>query len=156
MKRLLLIVCSLAIAFTASAQAVFKADERFELTSIAARLAGYYEYTQGSVPEYNAAIDEYFAPHKLHRLINHLQRIRMANSVAYDAIPTATKALIIKDGGIAISPDADVEKLCEADPRWTEESFRTFVEYLDDFYRKTDFHTFSKTIRTCMPRGKHW
>ena len=154
MKRLLLIVCSLAIAFTASAQAVFKADERFELTSIAARLAGYYEYTQGSVPEYNAAIDEYFAPHRLHKLINHLQRIRMANSVAYDAIPTATRALVIKDGGIAISPDADVGKLCEADTRWTEESFRTFVEYLDDFYRKTDFHSFFEDNSALYAKGE--
>ena len=60
----------------ATVAAPFTVDERFELAGIAARLAGYYEYSRGTIPEYDAAINSYFSPHRFHKLINHLKNIR--------------------------------------------------------------------------------
>ena len=143
MKRLLLLFFITAIPLAGiHAQASFRADERFELTSIAARLAGYGEYMQTPLYGYGKAIDEYFAPYREHGLISHLQSMRRSNGISYDAIPTAARALVLKDGGVSISPEADMEKLYEIDSRWTETNFKEFVRLLDDFYRKSDFHGF--------------
>ena len=138
----------------ATVAAPFTVDERFELAGIAARLAGYYEYSRGTIPEYDAAINGYFSPHRFHKLINHLKNIRVSNSIGYDAIPSATRLLVIKDGGISLNPEADVKKLCENDPRWTEEAFARFVEYMDDFYRKTDFHRFFEENSALYRKGE--
>ena len=138
----------------ATVAAPFTVDERFELAGIAARLAGYYEYSQETIPEYDAAINGYFSPHRFHKLINHLKNIRVSNSIGYDAIPSATRLLVIKDGGISLNPEADVKKLCENDPRWTEEAFARFVEYMDDFYRKTDFHRFFEENSALYRKGE--
>ena len=132
-----------AVPFAAvSAMTAFRADERFELTSIAARLAGYGEYGQSPLYGYSADIDEYFAPFKEHALIKHLQSIRRSRRIGYDAIPTATRTLVIVDGGVMLDPRADVARLCETDDRWTEEDLYEFVALADDFYRDTDFHAF--------------
>ena len=138
----------------ATVAAPFTVDERFELAGITARLAGYYEYSRGTIPEYDAAINGYFSPHRFHKLINHLKNIRVSNSIGYDAIPSATRLLVIKDGGISLNPEADVKKLCENDPRWTEEAFARFVEYMDDFYRKTDFHRFFEENSALYRKGE--
>lgn len=131
----------------------FRADERFELTGIAARLAGYQEYRQGVVQSYNAAIDSYFAEFAGHDLITFMKRIRNENRIAYDAVPRATQALVIENGGISISQDADIAALCEADPRWTEDNFMEFAELTDRFYRETNFHKFYVDNSSLYRRG---
>ena len=131
----------------------FRADERFELTGIAARLAGYQEYRQGVVQSYNAAIDSYFAEFAGHDLITFMKRIRNENRIAYDAVPRATQALVIENGGISVSQDADIAALCEADPRWTEDDFMEFAELTDRFYRETNFHKFYVDNSSLYRRG---
>ena len=100
MKRILIFVIGVFISsgcFAGTSVTSFTVDERFELTSIAARLAGYQEYCQGAIPEYNAAIDEFFAPYREHGLVAFMQQMRQDNSLAYDAIPLATQTLVIDD-----------------------------------------------------------
>lgn len=94
MKRLLLLFFITAIPLAGiHAQASFRADERFELTSIAARLAGYGEYMQTPLYGYGKAIDEYFAPYREHGLVAFMQQMRQDNSLAYDAIPLVRRHL---------------------------------------------------------------
>ena len=145
MKRILIFAIGVFISsgcFAGTPVTSFTVDERFELTSIAARLAGYQEYCQGAIPEYNAAIDEYFAPYREHGLVAFMQQMRQDNSLAYDAIPLATQTLVIDDGCVRVSDDADIDRLCSYDPRWTKENYLKFVGLLDDFYKDTDFHGF--------------
>lgn len=155
MKRTIIFLLGILASSGCFAQITsFKADERFELTSIAARLAGYQEYMQGSVQSYNAAIDSYFARYKEHGLIGFLKQMRQENHIGYDAIPQAAQTLVIKDGTVSVSEDADIAKLCETDPRWTEDNYRRFVWLLDEFYRQTDFHSFFEDNASLYAKGE--
>lgn len=108
MKRLISIFFFLSMSVLVSAQTLFKVDERFELTGIAARLAGYQEYTMCKISGYAEAADEYFAPYKEHGFIHFLQQIRQSDGIAYDALPKATHTLQIVDNKVITNPAADI------------------------------------------------
>lgn len=156
MKQLISIFFFLSVSVLVSAQTLFKVDERFELTGIAAKLAGYQEYTMCKIPGYAEAIDEYFAPYKEHEFIHFLQQIRQSDGIAYDAIPTATRTLQIVDNKVTTNPAADVAALCKADSRWTKANYLKFAALCDDFYKDTDFHAFFESNSEYYRKGEDW
>lgn len=156
MKRLISIFFFLSMSVFVSAQTLFKVDERFELTGIAARLAGYQEYTMCKISGYAEAADEYFAPYKEHGFIHFLQQIRQSDGIAYDALPKATHTLQIVDNKVITNPAADIAALCKADPRWTEDNYRKFAELSDRFYKDTDFHAFFESNSEYYRKGEDW
>jgi len=142
MKRvhLLLVLCiSSSLSFS---QIKSHVDERFELTSIVFRLAGYEEYVNNQVTNYISAIDTYFAPYKEHSLIQYVKEIRERDEVAYDAISSMAFQLDIKANQIRLHPQTDKNAFLHSEPRWTEETLNKFIKLLNIFYKDTKFKTF--------------
>jgi len=64
-------------------------DERIELLTMLARLAGFREYTmENASSPYSAAADAHFAPHKDHAAVRMLIELKREHGVSYDAIPS--------------------------------------------------------------------
>lgn len=141
-KAFVLIMILWCTMNSASAQIKSQVEECFELTSIAFRLAGAEEYVNNSIPGYTADIDNYFSKYKEHKLISYIKEIREKQGISYDAVPAATGCIEVKGGKVIIVPQCDVSKIGQIDKRWTEQSFRTFVRLLNDFYRQTKFKEF--------------
>jgi hypothetical protein len=142
MKKLILLIAAIFTLSVANAQIKSSVDERFELTSIVFRLAGAPEYSMCGVPSYAKDIDDYFAPYKEHELIPFLQELREHTGVSYNAVSSATPYLEIKNGSVRIKKGCDPSELYKIDTRWNEANFKTFVKYLNDFYKKSKFNTF--------------
>lgn len=142
MKIVLYSLCFLIGLNCCFAQITPKVDERFELTSIAFRLADAEEYSQCRIPEYAEAIDSYFGDFKNHALINYIREIRNTQWVSYNAVATSTDILLIDDGKLILHPAADTARLFKLDPRWTSDSFDKYLGLLNDFYKETDFKRF--------------
>lgn len=135
MKTTLWTIMLLCAINNISAQVKSQVKESFELTSIAFRLAGAEEYINNTIPGYTADIDNYFSKYREHKLISYIKKIREEQGIAYDAVPAATGCIEIKRGKVIIDPQCDASKISMIDSKWTEESFRTFVRLLNDFYR---------------------
>ena len=90
------VFCVLSIAiFTnviAVAEPTIKVDERFELTSIAFRLAGAREFTYEYLEGYNQKINSYFKPYQSHKLIDFIKQIRERNGIGFDAVSKIGRA----------------------------------------------------------------
>lgn len=143
MKKIsLLFILLLGSIHVVLAQLKSQVNECFELTSIVFRLAGADEYTNSRLSAYTNQIDRYFETNKKHKLISYIKEIREKQRIGYDAIPVASGFLEIRNGKISIRPDLKISQISEMDKRWTEQSFKTFVSLLNDFYRKTKFRTF--------------
>ena len=117
-------------------------DERMELIGIVWRLAGAEEFVNNQVVHYAADIDSHFAPHKNHPLIQFARKIRERDFVAFNAIAFTFSFIEIESGIVRLSPYACIDCLAETDPRWTTESFLTYIELLNQFYQDTDFRIF--------------
>lgn len=121
---LILILLFLRSGICFSQPQTAKVDERFELTSIACRIAGFEEYMECRVPKYADEIDTYFQPFIKDSLITYLKEIRSKYSVAYNAISSMANAIEIKDGEIYLQPQYDLSELHDTteliriDPRW--------------------------------------
>lgn len=126
----------------AVAQLKSQVDECFELTSIVFRLAEAQEYVNNQLVDYTNEIDSYFAKYKDHKLITYTKEIRNKQAIGYNAVSSAATLLDIKNGKVAIRPDIKISQISDVDGRWTEESFKTFVNLLNDFYKKTKFRNF--------------
>ncbi|WP_345949162.1 DUF4932 domain-containing protein [Mucilaginibacter sp. PAMB04274] len=61
-------------------------DQRVELISIAARLAGYEEYVNDYNKQYVADIHQFYDRYNAHPLIKFMQQIRESNGIGYDAV----------------------------------------------------------------------
>lgn len=138
----LVIILTMLAAVRTAAQVRFTADERFELTGIAAYLAGYPEYSMCRIPSYQSDIAGTFGTYRDHELVQYLRRLRADRGIAYDAVTTSAQMLKISGGCVSLHPDASPEKLCQADPRWSTEALTEYVGLLDRFYRDTDFQDF--------------
>ncbi len=125
-----------------SAQMNCQVKESFELTSIVFQLAEAEEYMNTSILSYKTDIDNYFFKYKGHKLISYIKKIRSEQGIAYDAVPAATGYIEIKNGKVIVSPRCDASKIELIDSRWTEQSFKTFVRLLNDFYKQTKFNDF--------------
>lgn len=137
------------------------ANEVFELSSIAFRLAGAEEYMQCPIPSYAKDIDEYFAPYSDHELIKYIKEIREKYFIGYDAVANAAACLLVHDKRIAteqdgirmhgkeiaINPAFDLARISEIDERWTAEVYGKYVNLLNDFYKQSNFNKFYSAHR---------
>lgn len=117
-------------------------DERFELTSIAFRLAQAQEYTLCPIKSYTDDIDTYFAPFINHELFNFIKSIRNESPIGYDAIPSTADMLEIRNGEIVFRPEFDITDVPTIDPRWGIKQFKKYLQLLNRFYKESDFHNF--------------
>ncbi len=137
---LLVLIFSAGVSANANNNAVV--DERFELTSIVWRLAGLPEYNTCQVEPYVKAIDKHFKRYKDHPLIKHCEDISKTHSIRYDAISSTTAYLEIVDGGITLREGFSADSVANVESRWSPDIFVTYVELLDDFYKKSKFNKF--------------
>lgn len=120
-----------------------KVDERIELTGVVFRLAGIPEYSAGEDEEYNNDIDEYFKKYQDDRLIEYIRQLRKENALGYAAVAASSLHLEISDGNVIVCPYKDVSTLAGIGGQWKDEKvFKKYVRLLDDFYKRSDFHTF--------------
>lgn len=142
MRKLLLSLVLSFISICCFSQVEFKIEEKYELTSIVARLAGYQEYTQCPIASYNKSIDDYFKPYLEHEIIRFMKEVREKDAIAYDAIASSAALLEIKDGKVAFKENVDLKEYLEAEKRWKNKSLRKYVKLLDDFYKDSEFDKF--------------
>ncbi|WP_165042849.1 DUF4932 domain-containing protein [Dysgonomonas sp. ZJ709] len=143
MKRFfLLITLLLSSIYISIAQLKSRVDECFELTSIAFRLADAKEYVNNDIPDYTYSIDNFFIKHNNHKLISYIKEIRNKYGIGYDAVAVATGFLEVRNGKVLVKSDVKISEISQADSRWTEQNFETFVKLLNDFYQKTKFRSF--------------
>jgi len=108
-----------------------RVDPRVELLSIVFRLAGNPEYSQGRVPAYTKAVDEWFAEHKDHAVVKQAKVLRGTFGVSYDAVASFAIHL---DGIDAPRFATGLEpRPARLESRWTVADARTFVKNLGDF-----------------------
>lgn len=140
-KMLLCAAAALGLCVNASAQIKCEVNECFELTSIVFRLAGAEEYVINDLEKYTSAVDKYFERYKKHPLIDYCQQLRSKQAIGYDAVAGAGSFIDIVKGKVISNSGGD-RQISKLDPRWTEESFKKFVELLNDFYKKSKFRKF--------------
>lgn len=116
-------------------------NERVELVSIAARLAGFEEYVCNEATLYVSDVDSYFSPYRQHEAIKYLREIRASHDLGYDAVMSSAFALCIEDGHVK-ADIAQADRLVAFDSRWTAETFGKYTRLLDRFYRESRFRKF--------------
>jgi hypothetical protein len=141
MKKFILLWSFFISAWNCFAQLQSQVDERMELAGIVFRLAGAEEYVNNEVVNYVLDIDSFFAPYKDHPLIRYVKKIRERDEVAYNAVSGTIFYLEIKNGQVRLAPHVDLNCLLQ-DPRWTKETFLTYVKLLNRFYKDSKFHGF--------------
>jgi hypothetical protein len=104
-------------------------DKRFELISIACRLAEFPEYCQATNHDYRIAVDAHFGPFKSHKAVQLLQKFR-ANGIGYDALPHL--AIRIQDSS-HLKPIQPLDEAHGLDPRWHPGDAEAFLQELDNF-----------------------
>jgi hypothetical protein len=146
MKRTLLIVLSLLIVQVSAGQ-IKKTmltltppavDQRVELVSIAARLAGYQEYSSERYRAYALDIHAYFDKYQQHPLISYMREIRHSHSMSYDAVMAMA---------VHLSPVPDLIPVVEfnriaPEPRWGKPAALRFATLLQQFYKDTKAEAF--------------
>lgn len=145
MKKIILFILCLQ-SIVVAAQLKSHVDERVELTSLVFRLAGAEEYVNNEVKKYTDDVDAFFGKYKNHELIQFARKIRDRDSVAYNAVIKTNSLLQIKNGNVELVENADIDCLLQ-DPRWKRETFLTFVDLLNKFYKDTNFQKFFKDHR---------
>jgi hypothetical protein len=146
MKRTLLIVLSLLIVqvlagqikkttLTLTPPAV---DQRVELVSIAARLAGYQEYSSDRYKAYALDIHTYFDKYQQHPLISYMREIRHSHAISYDAVMAMA---------VHLTPAPDLIPVVEfnriaPEPRWGKAAALRFATLLQQFYKDTNAAAF--------------
>ncbi len=69
-----------------SPQLVVGVDTRVELLSIVFRLAGAPEYVNNDLTGYAAAVDQHFASHRDHPVVQHARALRSSIGISHDAV----------------------------------------------------------------------
>lgn len=118
-----------------------KVDERIELTSIVARLAGYEEYVHNDFKIYADDVDKHFAKYKNHAVIEFAKEVRSKNGIGFDAVPNLAVRL---NPTPLLTPrvpfTADVP-----DKRWGKVGAEKFAKLLQQFYKDAECENFFKT-----------
>lgn len=144
MKIELLLIISLALllnvnySFSQKLELNPIVDERVELLSIVFRLAGANEYLNNSVENYTKSIDDYFKSYANDEVIIYAKKLRKKRGVAYDAVMSMAIHIEITNGCIKLIENVQENNI---DDRWGKHSEK-FVEQLNNFYKKSDFHKF--------------
>lgn len=113
-------ICLFLLMFcvaTSHAQMTSKIDPRFELTSIAFRLAGAQEYAQCGVPVYAKQIDNHFLQYAEHPLIAFIRQIRNDYGIGYDAVSSSADWLMIEKDTVKLQLGYDAADIAKADSR---------------------------------------
>lgn len=112
-------------------------DERIELLTIVARLAGADEYTMGnSTSPYSERVAKHFGPHQGHPAIAAFQAMRADHGVGFDAVPSLALHLdAVPSLAERIPFDQHPPRL---DARWSLEPTRAFLVQLRDFAKVSD------------------
>ena len=130
-------------------------DKRVELISIVFRLAGNWEYSSTSFQLYTDRIEQHFAEHRNHELIQFARSIRNERGIGFDAPMLLAVHL---DDNLNLLADVS-ENVWQQDTRWTEEIVEKFVSLLQQFAKDTNFDDFfanntdlyAKTIERFLP-----
>ena len=124
-------------AFTVTA----KVDERIELTSIVARLAGYEEYVHNNFKVYAEEVDKHFAKYKNHPVIEFAKEVRGKNGIGFDAVPNLAVGLNptpLLTPRVAFTADVP-------DKRWGKADAEKFAKLLRQFYKDAECEKFFKS-----------
>ena len=113
-------------------------DERTELLGVVFRLSEADEYVNNTLTVYSKEIDECFANFKNHDVVKFAKKVRAKRGVSYDAVMSMAINIEITDS-IRFLPNASIDNL---DSRWGVKNAKTFIKYLNQFYRESNFHQF--------------
>ena len=114
--------------------------ETVELMSILSCTAGFDEYNQYTHGTYSQDIEQWFTSFKQHPAVEYLQKLRMQNSIAYDAPISLAVRLAVENGKIVkLQEEAGDNGL---DSRWDNVDMNEFLGLLNQFYTDTRFHDF--------------
>ncbi len=107
-------------------------DERVELLTTVARLAGFDEFNrENSKSPYSAALEKYFAPFATHAAVEELKKLRATRGVSFDAVPSfAVHIGELPELVERIPFDSKPERF---DVRWGGAGARPFLVALRDF-----------------------
>jgi hypothetical protein len=113
-------------------------DQRIELTSIVARLAGYGEYYNNNFKIYADDVDRHFAKYKNHRAVEFAKQVREKNGIGFDAVPNLA---------VHLNPPPQLTPRVEfsgniPDPRWGKADAEKFAGLLREFYRDAECEKF--------------
>lgn len=139
-KRYLIIILSLIASNIFSQNIILNpvVDERVELLGIVFRLAGAEEYSMASITSYTKSIDNYFNSFKEDELIKLAKEARKKNGVGYDAVMSLATHIELVNGSFKLKDNVANQSLDKRWGKYTEQ----FLELLNEFYKKTDFHKF--------------
>lgn len=117
-----------------------KVDERIELTSIVARLAGYGEFVHNDFKIYADDVDKHFGKYKDHAVIEFAKQVREKNGIGFDAVPGLAVHLNQTPQLTPRVPfTADVP-----DKRWGKADAERFAKLLAQFYKDAECEKFFK------------
>lgn len=135
MRKIVVLLCSLVISTSLSAQLPLDFDECVDLMSVVWRLAGADEYQRCSVTPYIEEVDRYFSPFAEHPAVQ-LAKKYSNNNVGYDAVAVYGAHLDVDGNGNVVFDDTLIR---DFDSRWSESMQFEFLETLNSFYKESDF-----------------
>jgi len=117
-----------------------KVDERIELMSIIARIAGFQEYVKNDFRLYAEDVDKHFGKFKEHPAVKFAASIREANGVSFDAVMFMA---VHVNPPPALTPRVPfTDRVPEK--RWGKEKAEEFTRLLQQFYKDAECESFFK------------
>src|SRR6266849_3410908 len=113
-------------------------DQRIELMSIVARLAGYDEYSNDQFKLYAADVDHHFEKYKNHPAVQFAKAVRESRQIAFDAVMSMAVHLNAPPVLTAKTPFTDQAP----DRRWGAQAAEQFTGLLRQFYKDADCEGF--------------
>ena len=122
-------------------------SESMDLLSLIWRLAGAPEYNDCKIKTVSESADAFFASMKNHEAVRLASEYRN-RGVSYDAVATYGLFLLLTDDGpIIFNPFLDGSDNSNL-RRWPGNSKEEMLVALNDFYQKSDFHKWYKSLET--------
>ena len=134
----LVLVLTTYLIYSQNSKLTPTVDERTELLGVVFRLAEANEYVNNTLTSYSKDIDECFANFKNHDVVKFAKKVRAKRGVSYDAVMSMAINIEITDS-IRFLPNASIDNL---DSRWGVKNAKTFIKYLNQFYRESNFRQF--------------
>lgn len=145
MKKFFVVLLSLlCIPFVVKAQNSLPVDfdERTDLLSVVFRLAGNQEYNQCGISAYSQQVDDYFSDYKQHQVVTLAQKYVQNSGISYDAVVAYAMHLVLpnRDNANIVFDTNFKQGGDDSFDRWSEEEKQEFLQPLNDFYQKSQFH----------------
>jgi len=117
-----------------------RVDARVELFSTIARLADFAEYNEAVAESpYSAAVDEHFAPYRVHAAVTLAKQLRRTAQIGYDAIALLALHVDRATGGERFDLAVHLGRL---EGRWSSADARAFIAAAQDFRTESGFDAF--------------